>query len=56
MKLTPGLKSGGHYVKNRKLEVFLGFAFFVVGSYLLWDAYDNRGKKMKWPLGGIMPF
>lgn len=48
--------SGSHFVKNRKAELILGFALFAVGTALLWDAYDNRGVKMRWPLGGIMPF
>lgn len=56
MKWAPSLRGGSHFIRDRKLEAFLGFAFFVIGSFLLWDAYDNRGKKMKWPLGGIMPF
>ena len=55
MKLSP-LKPGAHFVKDRRIEIFLGFLAFVVGSYLLWDAYDNRGKNMKFPLGSFMPF
>jgi hypothetical protein len=47
---------GKHLMKDRKPEVWLGFLFFALGAYLLWDAYDNRGKKMKWPLGSVMPF
>lgn len=45
-----------HFLKDRKLELFLGFGFFIVGALLLWDAYDNRGVKMKWPLGAIAPW
>jgi hypothetical protein len=54
MKWPPG--KGSHFMKNRKAELTLGFVLFVIGTLLLWDAYDNRGLKMLWPLGGIMPF
>lgn len=43
-------------MKNRKHQVILGFLLFILGSYLLYDAYDRQGRKMKWPFGGIMPF
>jgi hypothetical protein len=55
MRLSP-LKQGQHFVKDRRIEIGLGFLAFVIGSYLLWDAYDNRGKNMKFPLGSFMPF
>lgn len=43
-------------LKNRRNQVILGFALFIAGSFLLYDAYDRQGRKMKWPFGGIMPF
>lgn len=55
MKVSP-LKPGQHFVKSRKVEIWLGVIAFIVGSYLLWDAYDNRGKNMKFPMGTFMPF
>lgn len=55
MKMSP-LKPGQHFVKDRKFEIILGFLAFIIGSYLLWDAYDNRGKSMKFPMGSFMPF
>lgn len=39
----------------REWEIVLGILFFVCGTYLLWCAYDNRGKRMMWPFSGLMP-
>lgn len=55
MKVSP-LKPGQHFLKDRQIEIVLGILAFVIGSYLLWDAYDNRGKNMKFPFGSFMPF
>lgn len=34
----------GPLVKDRKLALYLGVAAYVVGSVLLYDAYEARGK------------
>jgi putative Mn2+ efflux pump MntP len=49
-------KRSGHFMKNRKGEIILGLVLVVVGCLLLWDAFDNRGKKMPWPGGGLAPW
>lgn len=33
------------YIKDRRLALYTGLAAYVVGSMLLWDAYENRGKR-----------
>jgi hypothetical protein len=48
--------SGGHLMKSRGKETALGLALVIVGCFLLWDAFDNRGKKMPWPMSGLSPF
>lgn len=32
------------YVSNRRHAVLLGVGAYVVGSFLLWDAYEHRGR------------
>lgn len=43
-------------MKSRPKEIVLGFLLVIVGCYLLWDAFDNRGKKMPWPVSGLAPW
>lgn len=45
-----------HIIASRKTELIIGALFFVVGSLLLWDAFDARGKSAPWPFGAILPF
>lgn len=45
-----------HFIHNRSFELVIGLVFFVVGSFLLWDAFDNRGKQLIWPLSAIFPW
>lgn len=47
---------GGHFIKNRKLEILIGTILFLVGALLVWDAFDGRGKKLPWPLGAVAPW
>lgn len=35
-------------IQSRKLEVAIAIAFVLLGSFLLWDAFDNRGKDLPW--------
>lgn len=44
-----------HYMP-RGWEMFLGFAFALIGIWLLWEAYDNRGGKAPWPLSAFLPY
>jgi len=46
----------GHFIKSKGLEGTLGFALAIIGCILVWDAFDNRGKKLPWPLSGFMPW
>lgn len=43
----------GHFIADRTTELVLGFIFIAIGGFLLWDAFDNRGKKLPWPLSGL---
>jgi len=43
----------GGYIKDRKVEMTIGFILVVIAGLLLWDAFDNRGKKLPWPLSGL---
>jgi hypothetical protein len=43
----------GHVIENRWGECALGFVALVIGAYLVWDAFDNRGHKLPWPLSGL---
>ena len=29
---------------------------FLLGCFLIYDAYDARGKKMPWPASGLAPW
>lgn len=46
----------GHLIKSQKVELVVGFLAFILGSYLIYDAIDKRGKKLAWPLGAILPW
>lgn len=50
------LKPNGHFIANRKTEIWLGVMLFIVGSFLLWDAYDGRGRTAAWPISTIFPW
>lgn len=45
----------GH-IMARRYEIGLGFVLTIVGCVLLWDAFDNRGKRLPWPLSAFMPW
>jgi hypothetical protein len=49
-------KIRGHFIQDRKTEIFLGLALFIIGCFLLWDSFDNRGKSLPWPAGGLAPW
>jgi hypothetical protein len=34
----------GHYIQSQRLESAVGLLLFVGGAFLLYDAYDGRGK------------
>jgi hypothetical protein len=54
--LKTAIKPTGHFIKDRKTEILLGFVVTIIGLLLLWDAFDGRNKKMPWPLGGLAPW
>jgi hypothetical protein len=56
MPKNPITSHKGHFIKDKKTEVVLGLLLFIIGCILLWDAFDNRGKKMPWPAGGLAPW
>lgn len=44
-----------HYMP-RGAEILFGVVFSIIGLWLLWCAFDNRGKEMIWPFSGLMPW
>lgn len=46
----------GHFIQSRGTEATIGFILAIVGMILIWDAFDSRGKKLPWPLGGLAPW
>ncbi len=50
------VKGNGHFIASRKTEIVIGCALFIIGSLLLWDAFNGRGRNAPWPFGGILPF
>ena len=50
------LPKGQHFIQHRGIETILGFILVIIGCLLLYDAFDDRGKKMIWPLGGLAPW
>jgi hypothetical protein len=46
----------GHFIQNRKAEILIGLVLFLLGSLLMYDAFDGRGKKVPWPGGAILPW
>jgi hypothetical protein len=50
------LKPKGHWMKSQGWEMALGLLVVVIGCTLLWDATDNRGRKMPWPASGLAPW
>lgn len=52
--LKPG--KNHHWIKSQGWEGAIGVIFLVLGCMLLWDAFDNRGRKMPWPASGLAPW
>jgi len=51
-KLSPN----GPLIRNSKAEGVLGFLLLILACVLIWDAFDNRGKKLPWPVSGMLPW
>jgi hypothetical protein len=47
---------GGNLIKDRGMEIFIGFIFFIIGSLLLYDAFNGRGKPLPWPTNKLAPW
>jgi hypothetical protein len=45
-----------HLIQNRRAEITIGLLLFILGCYLLYDAYDARGKRLPWPASGLAPW
>lgn len=45
-----------HVIKSQGWEALVGLIVVVIGCYLLWDSFDNRGRKMPWPVSGLAPW
>jgi hypothetical protein len=44
-----------HHYMPRGGEILIGTILAVIGLWLIWLAFDGRGRKMWWPLSGLMP-
>ena len=53
---NPLRPKGHHWINNRAAEILVGLILVVIGSTLLWDAFDNRGRKLPWPASGLAPW
>lgn len=36
-----------------KTEALVGLFFIILGGFLVWDCFDNSGRKLPWPLSGL---
>ena len=50
------VKPNGHFIKDRRLEIFVGFFLFLTGALLLYDAFNGRGKPLPWPTNKLAPW
>jgi hypothetical protein len=50
------LKPKGHWIQSQAVECLLGLALVLIGCVLVWDASDNRGRKLPWPVSGLAPW
>lgn len=50
-------KTGRPLLDNRDAALWLGVLAWGVGSLLLWDAYENRGRRrpFAWKLAALIP-
>ncbi len=44
------------HIASQKVELYAGLAFFAIGAWLLWCAYEGRGGKSPFLLGIFTPF
>jgi len=50
----PGMKQPRkHVIQNRMLEIVVALSFAIAATYLLYDAFNWRGKDMPWPFSGL---
>lgn len=45
----------GPKVRNRTHALLGGYALVAAGAWLLYDAYERRGRKRPWLLGKLAP-
>ena len=43
-------------IADRTHEITLAVALWAAGLYLMWDAWDNRGRRRPWPIRAATPF
>lgn len=44
------------FIADARTAKLFGWALFIAGGLVLWDAYDGRGGHAPWPLGMVLPF
>lgn len=54
--LSKLMRNRGHFIESRSKEATIAIILTLVGLALLWDAFDNRGKKLPWPASGLAPW
>jgi hypothetical protein len=42
-----------HIIAHRGTEIFIAIVLALTATYLIYDAFDWRGKKMPWPASGL---
>lgn len=48
--------AGHHWIKSQGIEATVGILLMVIAGVLIWDAFDNRGRKLPWPASGMAPW
>jgi hypothetical protein len=50
------IKARGHFIQDRRKEIFVGILLFFIGALLMYDAYEARGKPIPWPANKFTPW
>jgi hypothetical protein len=50
------LKPRGHFIEDRRKEIFVGILMFMIGALLMYDAFEGRGKPIPWPANKFTPW
>ena len=45
-----------HIIQDRNTEIIIGLFIIILGCFMIYDAYDARGKRLPWPASGLAPW